>query len=199
MFTRRMSAQDRRSGSLIFVHLHSFALAPVRAVFPVPNFVSWAVPIVGFGIALGANTSSGIIVATIFFTRRSRMFYRHTIVAGFAALIVALTLTKGISNAQTGGAIEAIRPVVEQAAAVMRNRDLPLTDRRKQLHDLVLKYFDFAYMARSSLGSHWKELSDDQHQQFTQAFAAFVEASYLSRIKTFAEFEYHFIREVSEA
>ncbi len=52
---------------------------------------------------------------------------------------------------------------------------------RDRLRALIEPYWDTTDMARSALGYHWKDLSDQQRAQFTKLFSDLVESIYLSR------------------
>jgi phospholipid transport system substrate-binding protein len=52
---------------------------------------------------------------------------------------------------------------------------------REKVKALVESNWDTAGMTRSALGYHWKNLDDQQRQQFTQLFSDLIESIYLSR------------------
>ncbi|HKD66892.1 MAG TPA: ABC transporter substrate-binding protein [Candidatus Binataceae bacterium] len=52
---------------------------------------------------------------------------------------------------------------------------------RERLRALIEQYWDTTDMARSALGYHWKNLDDQQRQQFTKLFSDLIESIYLSR------------------
>ena len=58
--------------------------------------------------------------------------------------------------------------------------------------------FDFAHMARQTLGPHWKELTPKQQQEFVSVFTAFMEDAYLSKIESYSGQPINFLRESSE-
>lgn len=66
---------------------------------------------------------------------------------------------------------------------------MPVGQRRRALHDLAGSHFDFADMARSALGYHWHNLSEDQRVEFTGLFAAFLEDAYLDRIQDYSDLQ----------
>ena len=81
---------------------------------------------------------------------------------------------------------EVIKALVNPALQILADTTIPLTDRQQKLRDLVNGSFDFVAMSRSALGRHWKDLNDHQRNDFTQAFTAFLQDSYLSRIQDYS-------------
>ncbi len=76
--------------------------------------------------------------------------------------------------------------LVSQALATLRDSGLSLGEKRQKLRALVAGRFDFADMARSALGYHWRELSEEQREQFVAGFTAFIEGVYLDKIQYYS-------------
>jgi phospholipid transport system substrate-binding protein len=68
---------------------------------------------------------------------------------------------------------------------VLRDTSTPLAQRQDKLRQIVAGTFDFTEMAKSALGYHWKQITPAQQQEFTSAFVAFIEDSYLSKINDY--------------
>jgi phospholipid transport system substrate-binding protein len=75
---------------------------------------------------------------------------------------------------------------------------------RAKLRSLIEQYWDTTDMARSALGYHWRDLNDQQRQEFTRLFSDLVESIYLSR-SSFSKAEQYtdsvkvdYLREVPE-
>jgi phospholipid transport system substrate-binding protein len=51
---------------------------------------------------------------------------------------------------------------------------------------LLEQHFDFADMARITLGYHWRELNVTQRSEFVKLFTAFIENAYLSKIQDYS-------------
>jgi phospholipid transport system substrate-binding protein len=67
--------------------------------------------------------------------------------------------------------------------------------RDKQLRALAEANFDFADMARTTLGYHWRQLSAQQQAEFVPLFASFMENVYLSKLQ---EYSVQKIRQTAE-
>src|SRR5271166_3705421 len=65
-----------------------------------------------------------------------------------------------------------VRQGVDDVIAVFHEQKMPLAERREKLRLLAARYFDFADMARSTLGYHWRDLSPAQRAQFVPIFTA---------------------------
>jgi len=71
---------------------------------------------------------------------------------------------------------------VAQAVEVLADHRMPQEERRQKLIEAVAGHFDFADMARLSLGYHWRQLTPDQQQRFVQLFTDFIEDAYLNKL-----------------
>ncbi len=58
--------------------------------------------------------------------------------------------------------------------------------------------FDFTEMSKSALGYHWKQITPAQQQEFTTAFIAFIEDSYLSKINDYSRSAGPFLRSTND-
>ncbi len=62
---------------------------------------------------------------------------------------------------------------------------MPLPQRREKLREMSERYFDFADMARSALGYHWRQLTPAQRNEFVPIFATFIQDAYLSKLEDY--------------
>lgn len=56
--------------------------------------------------------------------------------------------------------------------------------RRAKLRDLINPKFNFAEMAKRSLGPNWKALTPEERSEFTEVFSELLARTYLSKIET---------------
>jgi phospholipid transport system substrate-binding protein len=87
-----------------------------------------------------------------------------------------------------------VKTTVNQALDVLRDSSAPLAQRQDKLRQIVAQTFDFKEMAKSALGYHWRELTPAQQQEFTNAFIAFIEDSYLSKINDYRGQQVNFLK-----
>jgi phospholipid transport system substrate-binding protein len=102
-----------------------------------------------------------------------------------------------VRSASTPDPMQQTKEAIDQVLAVLRDRQTPIQQRRRELHRLAIEHLDFTDMARSSLGYHWRDLDDDQRKQFTQMFTAFMEESYLDKIQDYSNFDVKVFRKIS--
>ncbi len=86
-----------------------------------------------------------------------------------------------------------VQSTVNDALAVLRNRQVPAAQRREQLKQIIAKSFDFTEMSRSALGYHWRQISPEQQQEFSQVFTTFIEDSYLAKINDYSDQQVQFV------
>lgn len=79
-----------------------------------------------------------------------------------------------------------VKTGVGDVMAVFEVPAMPLKARRDRLRELGAKYFDFAVMARSVMGYHWRDLSSAQRDEFVTVFTRFIESAYLSKLQDYS-------------
>lgn len=101
-------------------------------------------------------------------------------------LIVSVLFLAFTPNAAAESAKEQLQGTIARVIEVLRTiRSQEDIERNKGLVRQILKpRFDFAAMARKSLGNRWKDL-DDKEEDFVSAFTNFVEHSYMSTLGSY--------------
>lgn len=78
--------------------------------------------------------------------------------------------------------IETIRMTIQQARTVLEDPNYQGQDHKQQrlakVKEIVLPQFDSQEVAKRTLSTHWKGLTDQQRQEFVQLFIALVEKTY---------------------
>lgn len=116
------------------------------------------------------------------------------VLAGLAVLVAALGMSVGIVHADPG-AMVVTRSMVEQALQILRNKNTPVVERRRQLRATIEPRMDFNEMSRSALGYHWRSLTPQQRADFTRLFTAFIEDAYLSKIQDYSGQRVEYVRQ----
>jgi len=109
-------------------------------------------------------------------------------------LCAATALTPGRARAQAtasaavmgGDPTAVVKAVIDQATAVVRDTQTPAAARDKRLREIAEANFDFADMARTTLGYHWRQLTPQQQAEFVPLFASFMENVYLSKLQEYS-------------
>ena len=110
---------------------------------------------------------------------------RSTTLALVAAIGLSLAPSRFIAPAQADDPMTVVKTTVNQSLSVLRDTQSPLAQRQDKLRQIVAQTFDFTEMSKSALGYHWKQITADQQKEFTDAFIAFIEDSYLSKINDY--------------
>jgi phospholipid transport system substrate-binding protein len=111
-----------------------------------------------------------------------------------AALVLSLAPSRFLTPAWADDPMSVVKTTVNQALGVLGDKSTPLAQRQDKLRQIVAQTFDFKEMAKSALGYHWKELTPAQQQEFTNAFVAFIEDSYLSKINDYRGQQVNFLK-----
>ncbi|MGH7847582.1 MAG: MlaC/ttg2D family ABC transporter substrate-binding protein [Candidatus Binatia bacterium] len=98
-----------------------------------------------------------------------------------------------------GSPKEEIQGTVEKVLAVLQNPDFKSgakkEERRSQLRQIIYPKFDFAEMAKRSLGSQWQNRTPEEQREFTKAFTRLLEDSYLNQIESYNGEKFRYLRE----
>jgi phospholipid transport system substrate-binding protein len=91
--------------------------------------------------------------------------------------------------ANAGAPTEQLRGTVDQVLAVLQDPSLKSEssqkERRAQLRRVIFARFDFAEMARRSLGPEWRRRSPAEQQEFVSLFTDLLQESYIGTIESY--------------
>jgi phospholipid transport system substrate-binding protein len=121
---------------------------------------------------------------------------RSQTIVMMSAMLVAATLIPGrlVANALADDPMTVVKTTVNQALATLRDQSMPLAAKQDKLRQIVSATFNFKEMGKSAMGYHWKDLTPAQQDEFTQAFVAFIEDSYLGKINDYRGQDVAFLR-----
>ena len=102
-----------------------------------------------------------------------------------AVLLALLALLASHAPVHAGAPTDQIQSAVEKATSILKDPKLQAEARRKALREAVYPKFDFAEMARRSLGSHWQRRSADEQREFVKVFTELIENSYMSTLESY--------------
>jgi phospholipid transport system substrate-binding protein len=113
------------------------------------------------------------------------MISRRRAAAGllFVLLSVVAAIPTVADTVPPSDPMSVVKTGLDQVLAVFNDEQMPLKQRREKLRSMSLEYFDFASMARSALGYHWRELTPAQHSEFVPLFTEFLQDAYLSKME----------------
>jgi phospholipid transport system substrate-binding protein len=94
--------------------------------------------------------------------------------------------------------MDRIKSAIERISEVLQNVSAKSGANKAEavqmIREIILPSFDFAEMARRSMGDRWKNL-DGRQNEFVGAFAAFVENSYMNTLTSYRGEKILFLRE----
>ena len=92
-----------------------------------------------------------------------------------------------------------IQAAVEKALAVLRDPELKTVEkkgeRRSRLRKILYPRFDFAEMAKRSLGAHWRRRTPSERKEFIRIFSELLERSYVRYIDSYNGEKFVYLRE----
>jgi len=94
--------------------------------------------------------------------------------------------------------IEQVKKTVERITEILQepgaNVNAGKAERRQMIRQILLPRFDFAEMAKRSLGSRWQSL-DGKQTEFVSVFTDFMEHSYMSALESYKGQKVIYLRE----
>ena len=104
----------------------------------------------------------------------------------------------GLSPAFAEAPTDQVRATVDRVLAILENSQLKPAERRAQLEEAIYARFDFAEMAKRSLGPEWRRRTPQEQSEFVTLFTDLFERFYLSRIENYSEEKVSYLRETQE-
>ena len=118
--------------------------------------------------------------------------------------MVGLLLLGGVAvqPAVAGGATEAMKYTIDEALAIIRDKELKqpgrAEERRQKLEQVVGDRFDYQEMSKRALGASWNQLSDKDKQEFVALFRTLLTNSYADKIEAYSGEGVKYINERTE-
>ena len=116
---------------------------------------------------------------------------RYAMRQTLTALCAAALLMTVPATAGAGQVTDGLAKTVDQLIATLQDPALKAAAkqqcRSRLLRQQSATSFDWAQMARRTLGYHWREITDAQRARFIELFTDFLENTYLHRIDSFLE------------
>jgi phospholipid transport system substrate-binding protein len=108
----------------------------------------------------------------------------------FTAVAAVATLTSFVAPSRAGAdsaAQRAIRTLCDEAFAIMRDEQLKKNRKARiaKLRSAVDKVLDWEDMAKSSLGHHWRKITDTQRSEFVGVFKDLLARQYMEDVDRF--------------
>ena len=104
-------------------------------------------------------------------------------ILAFVAVVIGAIAFSGLNAGAASEPVAEVRATIDEAGPIFANTQLAPADRQRQLRKIATRHFDFAYMARSAMGTHWKGLTQSQRKEFIPLFADHVMDTYLGTLQ----------------
>lgn len=115
--------------------------------------------------------------------------------------IAAVTLAA--SQARAGLPTDQIKATVDKALVVLKDPRLKppakQTERREQLKQVLFSRFNFAEMAKRSLGPNWSRRTPQEQEEFVRLFTEVLERAYAEIIETYLDEKIVYLNEKVDA
>jgi phospholipid transport system substrate-binding protein len=108
-----------------------------------------------------------------------KWLYAHLIL--FVLVLVPVSVARADS-----GPMAQLQVTVDEVLDVLRDKGLPLADKRRQVTALVSDRFNFEAMSQGVLGINWRRATPEQRQRFTDFFTKLLDQTYRSRIEAYS-------------
>lgn len=125
---------------------------------------------------------------------RLRLSWASAVLAGFLLALPAAS--------PAGPPTERIRGAIDRVIGILKDPALAAEARREERRGMLRKeiepVFDFAEMAKRSLGPEWRERTPAEREQFVAVFRELLENSYLGKIDSYQGEEIRYGKETLE-
>ena len=109
-------------------------------------------------------------------------------------------LVSGVLHA--GVPTDQVRSTIDQVLEILNNPNLATkaasSERRRRLREVIYPRFDFAEMARRSLGANWRRISPMEQQEFVRLFTELLAESYVKNVESYSGEKILYGRETQE-
>ena len=116
---------------------------------------------------------------------------RNRTIARAAALAFVAAVALGASPAPASAAEAEARSFVQQTIdtvlGILRDKSIPLEQKKNQVESLAYQRFDFELMSRLVLARNWEKFSPQQRTDFVDAFKKHLSATYRDTLNTFRD------------
>src|SRR5262245_36655975 len=120
-----------------------------------------------------------------------------------SAIGLALLILLHGAAGHAGLATDQIKATVDKAAAVLRDPKFKAAaktqERREQLKQILFARFDFAEMAKRSLGANWRRRSPQEQEEFVRLYTDLLERAYADIIESYSDEKIVFVNERIDA
>ena len=124
----------------------------------------------------------------------------HSLMTLWAFFLIVLFFGSNVLSAvESGSATEAVKQTIDEVLVILADQELKKPERKEELLNRLLtvigKRFDYEEMGKRTLAKHWKEMNEDQQQEFVGLFRQFLTNSYASNVSGYSGEEVEYVKE----
>ena len=105
-----------------------------------------------------------------------------------------------LPRAQAAAPVDLVRTTVDRALQILKDPKLGSPDKKQErvdrLREALAAIFDYEEMAKRALGSHWRQRTPAEQEEFVKLFQDFLERVYSEKMFLYAGEKVRFGREV---
>jgi phospholipid transport system substrate-binding protein len=114
--------------------------------------------------------------------------YHHRLAARWAPIVGILYLFAAAAS-HAGIPADRVRSTAEKVLTILQDPELKSESKKEERSELLKRViyprFDFAEMAKRSLGAQWGKRSPEEQQQFVELFTDVLETAYVDTIESY--------------
>jgi phospholipid transport system substrate-binding protein len=117
-------------------------------------------------------------------------------------LFAAFVMFHSHPSAAATEAAQQVKQTVDRVLAIVNDPalkgDAKAAERRQKLKEVIGARFDFAEMAKRSLGAQWQKRSPPEQKEFVEVFTELLEGSYVDKIESYSGEKVRFVNDRQE-
>jgi phospholipid transport system substrate-binding protein len=117
------------------------------------------------------------------------------VIVGLAAVLYATAANAGVPTEQVRGTVDQVIAILADPSLKTESKQ---KERRDQLRRVIFARFDFAEMARRSLGPEWRRRTATEQQEFINLFTDLLQDNYIGTIESYSGDKVGYTRELQE-
>jgi phospholipid transport system substrate-binding protein len=122
---------------------------------------------------------------------------KTTLALGWAIFLIVQNGPAGAASPEVQ-----VRQSIDEILAILKDPQLRnesnKSERRRRLREAIHRRFDFAEMARRSLGAEWRRRSPEEQKEFTVRFTDLFEDAYLDLIESYSGEKVEYLKNRTE-
>jgi phospholipid transport system substrate-binding protein len=117
------------------------------------------------------------------------------IIIGLGAIFQTVIANAGVPTEQVRGTVDQVLAILQDPSLKQETKQ---KERREQLRRVIFARFDFAEMARRSLGAEWRRRTPAEQQEFIVVFTDLLQDNYIGTIESYSGDKVVYNRELQD-